>query len=179
VAGPLVVAFVNVGRADFAAMRKGCAPGLSLQFAVALPTRRDREAVVRRRPETGAAIAGPTGTQATARRPAPLLTCVRAWSTFNRTNAGPATTVSRSFQIIQSPKLNVLPSIRLDGNRNMLTIEWPKPMQKNSMIGIYVAIPLPKTLDQSIAPPMPVGTIQLHNTPRMNGVSRPAAQCAA
>ena len=43
------------------------------------------------------------------------------------------------------------------------------------MIGIHIAITLPGTLVEIIAPTTPVDTIQLQSMPRMNSVSMPAA----
>ena len=61
----------------------------------------------------------------------------------------------------------------------MLTTECSKAMAKNSMIGIHMAITLPLTLVQIMAPTTPVDTIQLHSMPRTNRVSMPAAPCSA
>ena len=61
----------------------------------------------------------------------------------------------------------------------MFTIECSKVMAKNSMIGIHMAITLPLTVVEIIAPTTPAETIQLHSTPRMNSVSMPAAPCSA
>ena len=47
------------------------------------------------------------------------------------------------------------------------------------MIGIHIAITLPLTVVEIIAPTTPVDTIQLHNMPRTNRVSMPAAPCCA
>ena len=47
------------------------------------------------------------------------------------------------------------------------------------MIGIHIAITLPLTVVEIIAPTTPVETIQLHSTPRTNSVSMPAAPCVA
>ena len=47
------------------------------------------------------------------------------------------------------------------------------------MIGIHMAMTLPVTSVDTMAPTTPVDTIQLHSTPRINSVSMPAAPCAA
>src|SRR5258707_13245440 len=65
------------------------------------------------------------------------------------------------------------------GNRKMLTMECSKVMKKNPMIGIHIAIPLPLTCVEIIAPTTPVDTIQLHSMPRTNRVSMPAAPYCA
>ena len=61
----------------------------------------------------------------------------------------------------------------------MFTIECSKVMAKNSMIGIHIAITLPLTEVEIIAPTTPVDTIQLQSMPRTNSVSMPATPCAA
>ena len=67
--------------------------------------------------------------------------------------------------------------ISADGNRNMLTTECSKVMAKNTMIGIHMAMTLPLTEVEIIAPTTPVETIQLQSMPRMNSVSMPPAPC--
>ncbi|MNY36360.1 hypothetical protein D3C86_1708430 [compost metagenome] len=62
-----------------------------------------------------------------------------------------------------------------DGNRNMLTMECSKPIAKNSITGIHMAITLPLTDVEIMAPTTPSDTIQLHSTPRMKIVSMPPA----
>ena len=57
----------------------------------------------------------------------------------------------------------------------MFTIECSKVMKKNSMIGIHIAITLPGTVVETIAPTTPAETIQLQSMPRTNSVSMPAA----
>ena len=47
---------------------------------------------------------------------------------------------------------NLPPISRAVGNRNMFTIECSKVMAKNSMIGIHMAITLPGTVVEIIAP---------------------------
>ena len=47
------------------------------------------------------------------------------------------------------------------------------------MIGIHIAITLPVTVVEIIAPTTPVETIQLHSMPRTKSVSMPAAPCFA
>ena len=47
------------------------------------------------------------------------------------------------------------------------------------MIGIHIAITLPLTEVEIIAPTTPAETIQLQSMPRTNSVSMPAAPCAA
>ena len=47
------------------------------------------------------------------------------------------------------------------------------------MIGIHIAMTLPGTVVEIMAPTTPVETIQLHSMPRMNSVAMPAAPCAA
>ena len=74
---------------------------------------------------------------------------------------------------------NLAPSSRPEGNRNMFTMECSKVMKKNSMIGIHIAITLPLTVVEIMAPTTPAETIQLQSTPRMNSVSMPPAPCAA
>ena len=56
----------------------------------------------------------------------------------------------------------------------MFTIECSKVMKKNTMIGIHMAITLPLTVVEIIAPTTPVETIQLQSMPRTNSVSMPA-----
>ena len=60
----------------------------------------------------------------------------------------------------------------------MFTTECSNVMPKNTMIGIHIAMTLPRTEVEIIAPTTPVDTIQLHSTPRMNSVSMPAAPCS-
>ena len=67
------------------------------------------------------------------------------------------------------------PMIIAEGNRNMFTTECSKVIAKNSMIGIHIAITLPLTVVEIIAPTTPVDTIQLHSMPRMKMVSQPAS----
>ncbi|MNJ76480.1 hypothetical protein D3C77_737670 [compost metagenome] len=66
-----------------------------------------------------------------------------------------------------------------EGNRNMFTTECSKPMKKNSMIGIHMAITLPLTEVEIIAPTTPIETIQLHSMPRRKMVAQPAAPNSA
>ena len=47
------------------------------------------------------------------------------------------------------------------------------------MIGIHMAMTLPLTVVDTMAPTTPAETIQLHSMPRMNNVAMPAAPCAA
>ena len=47
------------------------------------------------------------------------------------------------------------------------------------MIGIHIAITLPLTVVEIIAPTTPVDTIQLHSMPRMKMVSQPASPYCA
>ena len=47
------------------------------------------------------------------------------------------------------------------------------------MIGIHIAMTLPGTEVDIMAPTTPVETIQLHSMPRTNNVAMPAAPCAA
>ena len=61
------------------------------------------------------------------------------------------------------------------GNRNMFTTECSNVMAKNTMMGIHIAITLPLTVVEIMAPTTPVETIQLQSMPRMNKVSMPAA----
>src|SRR5690606_36845648 len=61
------------------------------------------------------------------------------------------------------------------GNRNMFTTECSKPMKKNSMIGIHMAMALPPTVVEIMAPTTPGDTIQLHSMPRRKMVAQPAA----
>lgn len=56
----------------------------------------------------------------------------------------------------------------------MLTIECSKPMKKNSMIGIHMAIILPVADVEIMAPTTPMDTIQLHSMPRMKMVTQPS-----
>lgn len=53
----------------------------------------------------------------------------------------------------------VAPISRPNGNRNMLTTECSKAMPKNSMMGIHIAITLPPTVVEIMAPTTPVDTI--------------------
>ncbi|SMG64410.1 hypothetical protein BMETH_2405_0 [methanotrophic bacterial endosymbiont of Bathymodiolus sp.] len=55
----------------------------------------------------------------------------------------------------------------------MLTTECSKPIAKNSMIGIHMAITLPLTVVEIIAPTTPIDTIQLHSMPRIKIVNQP------
>lgn len=48
----------------------------------------------------------------------------------------------------------------------MFTTECSKPMAKNSMMGIHMAMTLPLTVVEIMAPTTPVETIQLHSTSR-------------
>ena len=57
----------------------------------------------------------------------------------------------------------------------MFTIECSKVMKKNTMIGIHIAMTLPGTDVEIIAPITPVDTIQLHIIARTNSVSIPDA----
>ena len=52
-------------------------------------------------------------------------------------------------------------------------------MAKNSMMGIHMAITLPLTLVDTMAPTTPSDTIQLHKMPRMKMVNQPATPWAA
>ncbi len=52
-------------------------------------------------------------------------------------------------------------------------------MKKNSMIGIHMAITLPLTEVEIIAPTTPIETIQLHSMPRRKMVAQPAAPNSA
>ena len=70
---------------------------------------------------------------------------------------------------------NAPPMMRADGNRNMLTTECSKVMKKKTMIGIHIAMTLPLTCVEIIAPTTPVETIQLHSMPRTKIVAQPAA----
>ncbi len=47
------------------------------------------------------------------------------------------------------------------------------------MIGIHMAIALPPTVVEIIAPTTPIDTIQLHSTPRRKMVAQPAAPYSA
>ena len=57
----------------------------------------------------------------------------------------------------------------------MFTIECSKTMKKNSMIGIHIAMILPGTVVEIMAPTTPMETIQLQSMPRTNSVAMPAA----
>src|SRR6185436_6026492 len=70
---------------------------------------------------------------------------------------------------------NLPPNINPVGNRNMFTTECSKVIPKNTMIGIHIAITLPLTVVEIIAPTTPVETIQLQSAARMKSVSMPAA----
>jgi hypothetical protein len=71
------------------------------------------------------------------------------------------------------------PSISPEGKRNMFTTECSKPIAKNSMIGIHMAMTLPLTVVEIIAPTTPVDTIQLHSTPRRKMVAQPISPYSA
>ncbi len=47
------------------------------------------------------------------------------------------------------------------------------------MMGIHIAMTLPGTEVEIMAPTTPVETIQLQSMPRRNSVAMPAAPCAA
>ena len=47
------------------------------------------------------------------------------------------------------------------------------------MIGIHMAITLPLTVVEIMAPTTPVETIQLHSIPRMKIVNQPPTPCEA
>ena len=57
----------------------------------------------------------------------------------------------------------------------MFTTECSKVMKKNTVIGIHMAITLPGTEVDSMAPITPVETIQLHSIARTKSVSMPEA----
>ena len=75
--------------------------------------------------------------------------------------------------------MNLPPSSMPEGNRNMFTIECSKVIKKNTMIGIHIAITLPRTVVEIIAPTTPAETIQLQSMPRTNSVSMPPEPCYA
>jgi hypothetical protein len=60
----------------------------------------------------------------------------------------------------------------------MFTTECSNVIAKNTMMGIHIAITLPLTEVEIIAPTTPVDTIQLQSMPRMKSVSIPAAPCS-
>eukprot|EP00581_Thalassiosira_minuscula_P024439 CAMPEP_0184412074 /NCGR_PEP_ID=MMETSP0738-20130409/6181_1 /TAXON_ID=385413 /ORGANISM="Thalassiosira miniscula, Strain CCMP1093" /LENGTH=212 /DNA_ID=CAMNT_0026770469 /DNA_START=610 /DNA_END=1247 /DNA_ORIENTATION=+ len=84
-----------------------------------------------------------------------------------------------SFQNNQLPIVMSAPIIMPSGNRYMLTTACSNTRPKKIRIGIHIAITLPPTVFEYMAPTTPIDTIQLHRMPLTNTVNQPAAPYSA